>query len=75
MIGIFYFMFAMWLLVLLGGAMAVLILGPFSISGYGQLDQILTSFAKAAIAIILVIVWILILSRVKNWMFRKELKS
>jgi len=36
---------------------------------------LLTSILKAIIAIILVIVWILILSKLKNWIFKKEIKS
>jgi len=75
LIGIFGFLFVMWLLILLGGAIVVTILGPFSISGYGDLDLILTSVTKAAIAISLATIWILILSKVKNWIFRKEIKS
>jgi len=75
LIVIFGFLFVMWLLILLGGAITVTILGPFSISGYGDLDSILTSVIKAAIAISLATIWILILSKVKNWIFRKEIKS
>ena len=75
MIGLFGFLLAMWALMLLGGAVAVVVLGPFSISGYGSLDPVLTSAAKAAIAVSRVTAWVLVLSRVKNWMFRKELRS
>jgi ABC-type uncharacterized transport system permease subunit len=52
----------------------VAILGPFSISGYGDLDLLLTSVLKAIIAIILVVAWILVLSKLKNWIFKKEIK-
>lgn len=72
---LFGFLLAMWALLLLGGAVAVAVLGPFSVSGYGSLDQTLTSAAKAAIAIALVAAWVFALSRVKNWMFRRELGS
>ncbi|MEK6870958.1 MAG: hypothetical protein AABX09_05445 [Thermoproteota archaeon] len=65
----------MWILILAGGGILVTILGPFSISGYGDFDLLLTSILKAIIAIILVIVWILILSKLKNWIFKKEIKS
>jgi ABC-type uncharacterized transport system permease subunit len=64
----------MWILILAGGGILVTILGPFSISGYGDFDLLLTSILKAIIAIILVIVWILILSKLKNWIFKKEIK-
>ena len=74
-IGLFGFLFVMWVLILAGGGILVTILGPFSISGYGDFDLLLTSILKAIIAIILVIVWILILSKLKNWIFKKEIKS
>ena len=74
-IGLFGFLFVMWILILAGGGILVTILGPFSISGYGDFDLLLTSILKAIIAIILVIVWILILSKLKNWIFTKEIKS
>jgi ABC-type uncharacterized transport system permease subunit len=64
----------MWVLILAGGGILVTILGPFSISGYGDFDLLLTSILKAIIAIILVVVWILILSKLKNWIFKKEIK-
>lgn len=73
-IGLFGFLFVMWILILVGGGILVAILGPFSISGYGDLDLLLTSVLKAIIAIILVVVWILVLSKLKNWIFKKEIK-
>ena len=69
------FLFAMWILILLGGGILVTILGPLSISGFGQLDLFISSFIKAIIAIVLVVVWILILAKLKNWIFRKEISS
>jgi hypothetical protein len=74
-IGLFGFLFAMWVLILTGGGILVTILGPLSISGYGNFDLLLTSILKAIIAIILVIIWILVLSKLKNWIFKKEIKS
>ncbi|MGI0057374.1 MAG: hypothetical protein ACREAK_08390 [Nitrosarchaeum sp.] len=74
-IGLFGFLFVMWILILVGGGILVTILGPFSISGYGNFDLLLTSILKAIIAITLVVVWIMILSKLKNWIFKKEIKS
>lgn len=74
-IGIFGFIFGMWLLILIGGGIVVTILGPISISGFGEMDFILSSIVKAIISILLVVVWILILSKLKNWIFRKEISS
>jgi hypothetical protein len=73
--GLYGFLFAMWILILLGGGILVTILGPISISGFGQLDLFISSIIKAIIAIILVVIWILILAKLKNWIFRKEIKS
>ncbi|MDH3192209.1 MAG: hypothetical protein OEM18_05940 [Nitrosopumilus sp.] len=71
--GLYGFLLAMWVLILLGGGILVTILGPFSISGFGPSDMLVTSIIKAMIAIILVVVWILILSKLKNWIFQKEI--
>jgi len=71
----FGFLFAMWILILVGGGIVVTILGPISISGYGELNGFVASVIKAIVAIILVVMWILILSKLKNWIFRKEIKS
>jgi len=65
----------MWVLIITGGGIVVTLLGPISISGFGDLDWIIASIIKAVVAIILVVMWILILSKLKNMIFRKELKS
>jgi hypothetical protein len=72
--GLFGFLFAMWALIIIGGGILVTLLGPISISGFGQLDLFITSVIKAVIALVLVVIWILILSKLKNWIFKKELK-
>ena len=71
---LFIFIFAMWILIIIGGGIAILILGPISISGYGDFDLIISSGIKAIIAIALVVAWIFILSKLKNWIFRSQLK-
>jgi len=72
---LFGFMFGMWGLILVGGGVAVTVLGPFTVSGFGEFDMFISSIIKAIIAIILVIIWILILTKLKNWIFKKEIKS
>lgn len=72
--GLFGFLFAMWALIIVGGGIVVTILGPISISGFGEFDLFITSIIKAVIAIVLVVIWILILSKIKNWIFKKEIK-
>lgn len=69
---IFGFLFGMWVLIILGGGIVVVFLGPISISGYGDFDYIITSGLKAVIAIVLVVLWIVILSKMKNLIFRKK---
>jgi len=73
--GLCGFLCAMWMLILVGGGIVVTILGPISISGFGELDWFIGSVIKAIVAIILVVIWILILSKVKNLIFKKEIKS
>ena len=72
--GLFTFLFAMWGLIIVGGGIIVTILGPISISGFGELNWFIASVIKAVIAIVLVVIWILILSKIKNWIFKKEIK-
>ena len=72
--GLFGFLFAMWALIIVGGGIVVTLLGPISISGFGQLDLFITSVIKAVIALVLVVIWILILSKIKNLIFKKEIK-
>jgi len=72
--GLFGFLFAMWGLIIVGGGIVVLLLGPISISGFGEFDWFIASVIKAVIAIVLVVIWILILSKIKNWIFKKEIK-
>lgn len=75
MIKLFVFLFSMWILILIGGGIVVTILGPISITGYGDLNWIISSTIKAGIAFSLVITWIFILLKMKNLIFRKEIKS
>jgi len=72
--GLFGFLFAMWALIIVGGGIVVTILGPISISGFGEFNWFIASVIKAIIALVLVVIWILILSKIKNWIFKKEIK-
>ena len=73
--GLYGFLFAMWILIILGGGIMVVLLGPFSIQQFGEFHWIIASGIKVTIALILVVIWILILSKLKNWIFKKELNS
>ena len=68
---IFSFIFAMWILILIGGGLMVLFVGPLSFSGYGDLDPIINSGAKVLIAMVLIFIWVFSLLKIKNWIFRK----
>ena len=72
---VFAFVSVMWLLILAGGGLIVTILGPFSFGGSDRFDPILNSGIKVAIALLLVTTWIFTLSTIKNWIFKKQLKS
>ena len=75
---IFSFIFIMWVLIIIGGGLLVVFTSMISIEGYvtiGSLELYYASIAKALIAIILVIIWVYVLTRIKNWMFHKKIKN
>lgn len=72
--GLYGFLFGMWILILLGGGIMVTLLGPFTIQQFGEFHWIIASGIKVLIALVLVVIWILILLKLKNWIFRKEIK-
>lgn len=72
-IPIFFYIFVMWLLIIAGGALIVPIIAHISIQGFGKLDNLVDSAVKAGIAIMLVVIWILIMSKIKNWIFHKQI--
>ena len=64
----------MWAFIIGGGGLLVSIIAPLSIHGFGKFDQIVDSIVKAGIAIILVVLWVLLMSKIKNWIFQKQIK-
>jgi len=72
---IFAYIFLMWILIIAGGSLLVAIIAPVSITGFGEFDDhLLDSGIKALIAILLVVVWIFIMSKIKNWIFHKQIR-
>ena len=71
--GLYGFLFAMWVLIIIGGGIMVVLLGPFTIQQFGEFHWIVASGLKVVIALILVVIWILILSKLKNLVFKKDL--
>jgi hypothetical protein len=74
-IQIYSFIFVMWILMLVGGGLMVVVIGPLSLGGFGGIDPIIFSGIKVGIALVLIFVWVFILTKVKNWIFRSQIKS
>jgi len=75
-IKIYSFIFVMWILILIGGGLIALVIGPFSLGVIiSSIDPIILSGIKVGIALILIFIWVLILTKVKNWIFKSQIKS
>ena len=72
---IYSFIFAMWILMLIGGGLMVLVIGPFSLGSIGDVDPIIVSGIKVGIALVLIFIWVFTLTKVKNWIFKTDVKS
>jgi len=72
---IYSFIFVMWILMLIGGGLIVLVIGPLSLGTIEYIDPIILSGIKVGIALILIFIWVLILTKVKNWIFKSQVKS
>ena len=72
---IFSFIFSMWILIIIGGGLMVLFVGPLTFTGTGDLDPMINSGAKVLIAMILIFIWVYALLKIKNWIFRKIANS
>ena len=72
---IYSFIFVMWILMLIGGGLIVLVIGPLSLGTIESVDPIILSGIKVGIALILIFIWVLILTKVKNWIFKSQVKS
>ena len=74
-IKIYSFLFTMWILILIGGGLIVTIIGPFSSGSIGDINPIIFSGIKVGIAIVLIFIWVFTLTKVKNWIFKTDVKS
>lgn len=73
---VYLFVGIMWSLILAGGGILVMLVSKITISGYGdELDFLISSGIKAIIAIVLVVLWVLVLLKLKNKIFQKQIKS
>ena len=70
---IYSFIFVMWVLMLIGGGFVVLFVGPLT---FGlDIEPIITSGVKVLLALFLIFVWVFTLTKVKNWIFKSQIKS
>ena len=74
-IKIYSFIFTTWILILIGGGLIVTIIGPFSLGSIGDINPIILSGIKVGIALVLIFVWVFTLTKVKNWIFKTDVKS
>jgi type VI protein secretion system component VasK len=72
-IKIYSFIFVMWVLMLIGGGLVVVFVGPFTLAP--DIDPIITSGVKVIIALFLIFIWLFTLTKVKNWIFKSQVKS
>ena len=72
---IYGFIFTMWILMLIGGGLMVLIIGPFSLGSIEDVDPIILSGVKVGIALVLIFIWVFTLTKIKNWIFKSQVKS
>ncbi len=72
---IFLYLFIMWLMILGGGGFLVVTIAPISIQGLGKYGEFSDSGIKAVIAVFLVVLWIFIMSKIKNWIFHKQIRN
>lgn len=73
---IYAFIGIMWSIMLAGGGILVILVSKITIQGYGEeLDFLIGSIIKAVIAIALVVGWVLVLTKLKNKIFQKQIKS
>ena len=72
---IYGFIFTMWILMLVGGGLITLIIGPLSLGSIGGVDPIILSGIKVGIALVLIFIWIFTLTKIKNWIFKSQVKS
>ena len=70
---IYGFIFAMWILILIGGGLVVVFVGPLTFAT--DVEPIITSGVKVLLALFLIFVWIFTLTKIKNWIFKSQVKS
>jgi hypothetical protein len=72
---IYSFIFTMWILMLVGGGLMTLIIGPFSLGNIEGVAPIILSGIKVGLALVLIFIWVFALTKIKNWIFKSQVKS
>ena len=72
---IYSFIFVMWVLILIGGGLVVVFVGPLSLGSIGDVDPIILSGIKVGFALVLIFIWVFALTKIKNWIFKSQVKS
>ena len=72
---IYSFIFTMWILILVGGGLMTLIIGPFSLGSIGGIDPMILSGIKVGLALVLIFIWVFVLTKIKNCIFKSQVKS
>ena len=70
---IYGFIFVMWVLIIIGGGLVVVFVGPITFAT--DVEPIITSGVKVLLALFLILIWVFILTKLKNWVFKSEVKS
>ena len=70
---IYGFIFVMWILIIIGGGIVVEFVGPISFST--EIEPIITSGVKMLLTLFLIVIWIFTLAKIKNWIFKSQIKS
>ena len=70
---IYGFIFAMWVLIIVGGGIVVEFVGPISLSE--DIEPMVTSGVKVILALFLIFIWVFTLTKIKNWIFKSQVKS
>ena len=70
---IYGFIFAMWVLIIIGGGIVVEFVGPISLSE--DIEPMITSGVKVLLALFLIFIWVFTLTKIKNWIFKSQVKS
>ena len=69
---IYSFIFAMWVLIIIGGGLVVEFVGPISLSE--DIEPMVTSAVKVTLALFLIFIWVFTLTKIKNWIFKSQTK-